>query len=106
MIRLNTEDVPRNVVLTVNPALATGSVNVLDSGREFGLDEVRAVWYRKPDPLDLSHFAIDKPSLDYIEAESSEILQGLYALMQKATWINNPLTFAEAVGWDLAIKLC
>lgn len=91
-VRLNTEDVPRNLILTVEPVLGTGSARVLDSGREFRLEDVQAVWYRKPDPLDLSHFVIEKASLDYVEAEFSEILQGLYALMSRATWINNPLT--------------
>ena len=91
-VRLNTEDIPRNLLLTVNPAQATGSATVLDSGREFHLEEVCAVWYRKPDPLNLSHFVLEKASLDYVEAEFSEILQGLYGLLNGATWINNPLT--------------
>jgi glutathione synthase/RimK-type ligase-like ATP-grasp enzyme len=91
-VRLNTEDIPRNLLLRVNPAQATGSATVVDSGREFRLEDVSAVWYRKPDPLDLSHFVLEKASLDYVEAEFTEILQGLYALLARVTWINNPLT--------------
>lgn len=95
-VRLNTEDVPRNLVLTVAPAEATGSLRLLDSGRDLRLEEVRSIWYRKPDPPDLSHFSLEQPSLDYVEAEFSEILQGLYALMYEATWVNNPLTLRLA----------
>ena len=58
-VRLNIEDVPRNLLLTVNPIDGTGSAKVLDSGREFRFEEVRAVWYRKPDPLNLSHFVLE-----------------------------------------------
>lgn len=95
-VRLNTEDVPRNLLLTIDPVQGKGSATVLDSGREFRLEEVRAVWYRKPDPPNLSHFVLEKASLDYVEAEFSEMLQGLYALMHGATWINNPLTLRLA----------
>jgi len=138
-IRLNTEDVPQNLRLTIDPLQAKGSATVLDSGKEFRLEDVRAVWYRKPDPLNLSHFTLERDSLEYVEAEFSEILQGLYGLLRNAFWINNPftcriahrkplqlnvagqvgfitprsvitnesdvaLTFAESVGWDVAIK--
>jgi glutathione synthase/RimK-type ligase-like ATP-grasp enzyme len=91
-VRLNIEDVPRNLLLTINPIDAIGSAKVLDSGREFRFEDVRAVWYRKPDPLNLSHFVLEKASVDYVEAEFSEMLQGLYALLRGATWINDPLT--------------
>ena len=91
-VRLNTEDIPRNLLLTVNPTDATGFAKVLDSEREFRFEEVRSVWYRKPDPLNLSHFVLEKAAVDYVEAEFSEMVQGLYALLRDAIWINDPLT--------------
>jgi glutathione synthase/RimK-type ligase-like ATP-grasp enzyme len=91
-VRINTEDFARNIELNIEPAAGIGSIWVRDSNRSFDLDAVNAVWYRKPDPLDLSHFKLDRPSLDYIEAEFNEVLQGIYALCNKAFWINNPLT--------------
>jgi glutathione synthase/RimK-type ligase-like ATP-grasp enzyme len=91
-IRINTEDVPKNLELTITPAVGTGSIDVRDSNRAFALESVKAVWYRKPDPLDLFHFSLDRASLDYVEAEFNEVLQGLYALCDRSFWINNPLT--------------
>jgi len=91
-VRLNTEDIPRNLLLSINPTNATGSARVIDSGREFRFEDLRTVWYRKPDPLNLSHFVLEKAALDYVEAEFFEILQGIYALLRDCMWINNPLT--------------
>lgn len=91
-VRINTEDFSKNVELSVNPVSGTGSVLILDSQQHFNLEDVSAVWYRKPDPFDLSHFSLDAPSLEYIEAEFNELLQGIYALQKDVLWINNPLT--------------
>lgn len=91
-VRLNVEDTPRNVDITLEPSTGGGTVLMKDSGRSFGLDAISTVWYRKPEPLNLSHFELDTSGLDYIEAEFREILEGLYALLQGSFWINNPLT--------------
>lgn len=89
-VRVNTEDFARNVELTINPVGASGGLRVRDSGRYVDLREVRAVWFRKPEPVDVSHFALDPAALDYIEAEFTEILFGLYALLRHLPWINDP----------------
>ena len=91
-VRVNTEDTPRNLEIALEPSTGTGTVVIKDSGYAFVLDAVDAVWYRKPEPVDLSHFELDTAGLDYIEAEFREILDGLYALLQRVFWINNPLT--------------
>jgi len=91
-VRINTEDLPRNVVLEIEPACGAGTVKILDSGREFSLSEVSAIWHRKPDPVDLSHFTLEPAECDYVEAEFNEVLHGLYALLRERYWINNPLT--------------
>lgn len=92
-VRLNTEDFASNVELTVFPAQGHGTILVRDSGRVVHLQDVRAVWYRKPDPVNVAHFAACEPAaLDYIEAEFTEIILGLYSLLRHATWINDPFT--------------
>jgi glutathione synthase/RimK-type ligase-like ATP-grasp enzyme len=90
-IRVNTEDIARNLELTVEPASGQGTLRVRDSGREINLQAVRAVWYRKPEPVDVSHFELDQGALDYVESEFREILDNLYALLSHVPWINNPL---------------
>ena len=76
--------------LTINPVSASGGLRVRDSGRYVDLREIHAVWFRKPEPVDISHFALDPAALDYIEAEFTEILFGLYALLRHVPWINDP----------------
>lgn len=90
--RLNTEDLATNVEITATPALNAGTLTIRDSGRRIDLQGVTAVWYRKPDPITVTHFSADPGALDYIQAELNEILMGLYALLSHAYWINNPFT--------------
>jgi glutathione synthase/RimK-type ligase-like ATP-grasp enzyme len=90
-IRVNTEDIARNLELTVEPASGQGTLRVRDSGREIDLQKVKAVWYRKPEPVDVSHFELDQGALDYVESEFREILDNLFALLSHVPWINNPL---------------
>jgi hypothetical protein len=90
-LRLNTEDFARNCEVSVWPSRGDGRLTVLDSGRSTELRDIKGIWYRKPDPLNLSHFDLDSPSLEYVEAEFTEVLQGIYALLREAFWINDPL---------------
>ena len=80
-VRLNTEDFA-NVELTVSPANGRGTLFVRDSGRKIEIQEVEAVWFRKPEPVDISRFTgLERGALDYIEAEFGETLLGLYSLL-------------------------
>ena len=90
-VRINTEDFATNVALSLDPNTGMGSMLVKDSGRTVTLSEVRAVWYRKPEPTDLSHFDVDREARDYVEGEFNEVLSGIYSLLKEAFWINNPL---------------
>jgi len=95
-VRINVEDFATNVDLCVSPADGTGRLSVRDSGRVIELAAVRAVWYRKPEPVVLSHLTLDDAATEYVEAEFTEILHGLYALLDHAFWINNPLVSRAA----------
>ncbi len=90
-VRINTEDTARNLELTVEPANGNGTLRVRDSGRKIDLQQVQAVWYRKPEGVAIDHFELDRGALDYVEAEFREILDNLYALLCHVPWINNPL---------------
>lgn len=91
-VRLNVEDFATNVEVEIHPTKGTGRLSVKDSNKEVKLEDIGAVWYRKPDPVHVQHFGIADPAaLDYVEAEFNEIIIGLYALLDHAYWINNPL---------------
>lgn len=91
-VRINVEDFATNVEIDLTPAGGSGWLRVKDSNKEVKLEDVGAVWYRKPDPVVVQHFDIeDAAALDYVEAEFNEIILGLYALLDHVYWINNPL---------------
>jgi glutathione synthase/RimK-type ligase-like ATP-grasp enzyme len=90
--RVNIEDFATNVEVEIQPAKGTGRLLVKDSNKEIKLEEVGAVWYRKPDPVIVQHFDMDPEARDYVEAEFNEIIFGLYALLGRAYWINNPFS--------------
>jgi len=89
-IRLNTEDLATNADITITPTTGSGVIRIRDSGRIVDLQKIRCVWFRKPDPVNLSHLALDEGSHDYVEAEFNEILHGVYAMLRHARWINDP----------------
>jgi len=89
-VRINTEDIARNLELTFEPASGDGTLRIRDSGRKIALQQVQAVWYRKPESVDVSHFELDQGALAYVESEFREILDNLYALLSHVPWINNP----------------
>ncbi len=95
-VRINVEDLATNAEIVVSPSSGTGLVRLRDSHREISLQAVRAVWYRKPEPVSLSHIAIETAALEYIEAEYTEVLNGLYTLLDHAYWINNPCSTRTA----------
>jgi len=87
---VNTEDLASNADITITPTTGSGIIHVRDSGRTVDLQKVCCVWHRKPDPVNLSHLALDEGSHDYVEAEFNEILHGAYAMLRHAHWINDP----------------
>jgi glutathione synthase/RimK-type ligase-like ATP-grasp enzyme len=90
-IRINTEDFATNAALSLEPTTGKGTILIRDSNRRIALSDIRAVWFRKPDPINLSHFELEQAGLDYVEAELTEVLLGIYALLQDAFWVNNPM---------------
>lgn len=104
-VRLNTEDFATNVNLSIYPAHADGVLQLRDSGKTIQLRDVRAVWFRKPEPTNVTHFALERAALDYVEAELNEVLLGIYALLRDATWINDPFTTRIAHRKLLQLKV-
>lgn len=89
-VRINTEDLATNAEITITPTNGAGIIHLRDSGKTLDLQKVHCVWHRKPDPVNLSHLALDEGSHDYVEAEFNEILHGMYAMLRHARWINDP----------------
>ncbi len=103
-VRINIEDFATNVDVEIEPTKGTGVLRLKDSGQVVSLNEVGAVWYRKPDPVVVQHFDLDAAALDYVEAEFNEIIHGLYALLSRAYWINDPFSIRIAHRKLLQLK--
>lgn len=93
-VRLNTEDLAENVRVVIDPSTTDGFLELRDSGKRITLSAIRVVWYRKPDPVKVDHFQLERAGLEYVEAEFREVLEGIYSLLNGPAvfWINNPFT--------------
>jgi glutathione synthase/RimK-type ligase-like ATP-grasp enzyme len=82
-----------------------GSIGVIDfEGRTVSLDEVSAVYYRRPGALRLSEALTDPGVLRYAHAEYSALLDALNRVLD-VRWVNHPLSVARAESKPLQLKL-
>lgn len=103
--RLNSEDVVDNLSASIFPTRRTGILKVPTHKGQLELSDVRCVWFRKPEPFDVSKFPLETTALQYIQAEFDEFVNNLYALLCDRVWINNPLLsrIASRKLWQLHI---
>ncbi|MGU3291499.1 MvdC/MvdD family ATP grasp protein [Williamsia sp. M5A3_1d] len=93
MIRLNSDDLFTNCVVDLTPADGSGRISIIDSGQSFEIEDVVAVWYRKPETPSIAHLAVDEfAEKQFFEAEAYEAMLSIYSVLQDVPWINNPLT--------------
>jgi len=104
-LRLNSEDVVENLTTSIFPARRAGTLKVHTHASQLELEDVRCVWFRKPEAFDVSKFALDAVALRYLQAEFDEFVNNLYALLSDRVWINNPLIsrIASRKLWQLHI---
>ncbi|NUT47847.1 MAG: MvdC family ATP-grasp ribosomal peptide maturase [Saccharothrix sp.] len=90
-VRLNTEDFPSAIHCRYRLG-ADGLRAELDLGRGRSIvpDEVRAVWYRRPEPPTIDPGVTDPVARRFAASESTAVLRGFLALANRATWVNDP----------------
>jgi hypothetical protein len=105
-VRFNTEDYPSSVSVVWRPAGAALRIRE----RDLPLDEVGAVWYRRPAPPRLPA-AYEPEAAGWAARESAEALMGVWRTLD-ALWVNHPdrnrlaeskleqLQTAEVIGFD------
>jgi hypothetical protein len=79
-----------DVSMDIDPVQASGTFLWGNSLVE--LKSIGAVWYRKPEPVDIQRFSpcLSRDELDFVQAEAQEILDGIYALLNDRYWLTNP----------------
>jgi glutathione synthase/RimK-type ligase-like ATP-grasp enzyme len=83
-VRFNTEDYPSSVTVVWRP----GSSALRIRDRELSLDEVSAVWYRRPAPPMLAPSS-DPEAAAWAARESAEALVGVWRTLD-SLWVNHP----------------
>jgi hypothetical protein len=106
-----------DVPLTLYPVEGAGKLQ-LDLGG-IDLDQIGAIWFRKPEPIDVSRFgaSLSGDELDFVQAEAQEVAEGLYAMLSDRFWLVKPpynrlpgrklrqLQIAREVGFEVPRSL-
>lgn len=103
-VRLNTEDFPTNVglTITINSGDVGGFLTIHD--RTVDITTIRSVWYRRPMPSEPAANVTDIAAREFIVAESNATLQGFWRLLP-CFWVSNPdkLRAAESKIYQLKV---
>lgn len=90
-VRLNTDDVPTNVKMSINCGGADAfgaSIEVLTNGRVIDAGAVKSVWWRKPAAFDLPG-DLSLQEREFATGEIEHALMGLWASLD-CYWISHP----------------
>ena len=111
-IRLNTEEFPRDVVLSYEFDNGRACVRVRGSGLEFDLADVKTVWFRRPKDA-TPDLRLRPEDQDFVKREVRHGLTALYHCLRGAFWVNPygaaiaaehkpyQLQVASALGFDV-----
>jgi glutathione synthase/RimK-type ligase-like ATP-grasp enzyme len=95
VFRFNTEilGVCGNVTMCLEYPLQSnkgGKIQLVTNQQEVSLDEITAVWYRRPKSPNLSEFQLSPEGLAFAHDEWRATLNGLYSLLDNALWVSRP----------------
>lgn len=95
--RLNTEDIPE--IVRVSFSINEDSYIIYDTVKRqyINLNDVSAVYFRRPKISDLSHISeISPQEKRYLQSELASLLEGIYKTLRHAFWINDIYRIREA----------
>lgn len=96
VFRFNTETYPTMVQLTMEGKSSGVTGHILaDCGRDVALDEISAVYYRRPLPPDISSEIEDDGARQFALGECRSAIAGMIRLVE-APWVNHPDRIARA----------
>lgn len=103
VIRLHTDEFPKAVHITYQNDDV--QVDILSNGRSFRTSEVSAVWYRRPKAPIVDANITDASDRIFAVAESEHMIENLYALLDKAIWVNPLLAGRQARSKLLQLRV-
>lgn len=87
VVRMHTDRYPCGIDMT-HRADGETSVRISDSGKEFLLSEITAVWYRRPKEPVVDSSVKEGPARAFAKAESQHALESMYVMLEGARWVN------------------
>lgn len=115
-VRLNTQDIPSNIRLTMSfgrgaGTVWSGAIEILTNGRAIAIDQVRSVWWRRPGRFGLPDGLSEQES-EFATGEIDHTLRGLWASLdcywmsppdriRQASWRAGQLRRAAEIGFDV-----
>ncbi|MBL7076266.1 MAG: hypothetical protein ISS31_02235 [Kiritimatiellae bacterium] len=95
-MRLNTDQYPQSVQLSVSCGTGGSSGMLSVDGREMEFSEISVVWYRKPNPPSISGDVQQPEARTFALEESRAFLRGTYRLLEHAFWVSRPESIRRA----------
>ena len=97
-VRLNTNDIPLNITMSLGFGKEAngceGSIAIRTNGRIINVDEIRSVWWRRPEefglPMDLS-----EQEREFAKGEIDHVLRSLWASLD-CYWLSYPDSIHQA----------
>ena len=97
-VRLNTDDIPENVVISLGFAgdvgAWTGTIDVQTNGRRIDVEAIRSVWWRRPGPYLLPD-DFSAQEREFAVDEIDHALRGLWASLD-CYWVSYPESIRQA----------
>jgi glutathione synthase/RimK-type ligase-like ATP-grasp enzyme len=90
VVRINTEDLQENssFALEFNRGNWVDRFALLDSSVQFDSSQISAVWYRKPQPVEVSSSIVELHAREFVRDEFDFFLRSYYLLLQHKKWVN------------------
>jgi glutathione synthase/RimK-type ligase-like ATP-grasp enzyme len=87
--RLNTEDLHIKSSITVDYQF--DSIQHLFDGNSIEYSMVKAVWYRRPEPINIKNYLdIDQYEAEFIRRENEKLWGGILDSLTSVIWVNHP----------------
>jgi len=92
---LYTHEFPQDVLVALEVGSGGLGGTILLHGREIALEQIRAVWYRRPAPVEPCR-ELDPAYAAFVRQEAQATLSGLYRALWDRRWVNPPHSDAAA----------
>jgi glutathione synthase/RimK-type ligase-like ATP-grasp enzyme len=87
--RLNTEDFPKNIEVTLTPIDEQCFGAITTPAGEFNLSSIRSVWYRRPLPPDIDLGITQEQYRVFAKNEIRSVLNGIFLYLD-CLWVSRP----------------